>query len=53
MVQGYNFDQAGSQAVYWDDVIASAIPEPAVSALGTALTALGLGWWLRRGKRAY
>ena len=48
MIQGYNFGQAGSYSVYWDNVTASAIPEPAAGALAAALAALGLVWWRRR-----
>lgn len=31
MVQGYNFGQPASYSVYWDDVTATAIPEPAAA----------------------
>ena len=48
MVQGYNFGQAGSYSVYWDNVTVSAVPEPAASALFAALAALGLAGWRRR-----
>jgi len=48
MVQGYNFGQADSYSVYWDNVTASAVPEPATSALFAALAALGLACWRRR-----
>ena len=49
MVQGYNFSEAGSYSVNWDNVTASAIPEPAASALIAALGGLGLVVWRRRG----
>jgi hypothetical protein len=48
MVQGYNFGEADSYSVYWDNVTASAVPEPATSALVAALAALGLVGWRRR-----
>ena len=48
MVQGYNFGQADSYSVYWDNVTVSAVPEPAASALFAALAALGLAGWRRR-----
>lgn len=48
MVQGYNFGQAGGYSVYWDNVAATAIPEPGVTAAVTALAALGLAAWRRR-----
>ena len=47
MVQGYNFGQAGSYSVRWDNVSASAIPEPATSALLLALAVLGFTAWRR------
>jgi hypothetical protein len=45
MVQGYNFDQAGSYSVYWDNVIAGVAPIIANS----PLTAAGTVW--RRARR--
>jgi hypothetical protein len=50
MVQGYNFDGTGnySYSVDWDNVTASAIPEPATDALIAAVGALGLAFWRRR-----
>jgi hypothetical protein len=48
MIQGYNFSQAGSYSVYWDNVTASAIPEPATYAALAGLAALGLTCWRRR-----
>jgi len=48
MVQGYNFGQTDSYSIYWDNVTASAVPEPATSALFAALAALGLVGWRRR-----
>ena len=48
MIQGYNFGQTDSYSVYWDNVTASAVPEPATSALFAALAALGLVGWRRR-----
>lgn len=33
MIQGYNFGQAGSYSVYWDNVTATTIPEPAAGAV--------------------
>jgi hypothetical protein len=47
-LQGYNFGQAGSYSVYWDNLSATAIPEPATTALLGALAALGLAVWRRR-----
>jgi len=48
MIQGYNFGQAGSYSVYWDNVTVSAIPEPATNALIAALAAFGVVCWRRR-----
>ncbi len=48
MVQGYNFGETPGYAVYWDNVSASAIPEPATSAIIAAVAALGLVFWRRR-----
>ena len=48
MVQGYNFGEAGSYSVLWDNVTASAIPEPASTAFAAACAALGLAVWRRR-----
>ena len=48
MVQGYNFGEAGSYSVLWDNVTASAIPEPATTAIAAAIAALGLALWRRR-----
>jgi len=50
MVQGYNFGGVGnySTSVYWDNVSASAVPEPATDALVGALAVLGLAVWRRR-----
>ena len=48
MIQGYNFGQPGSYSVYWDNLTASAIPEPAAGALTASLAALGLAGWRRR-----
>lgn len=48
MVQGYNFGQAASYSVYWDNVTATAIPEPATTALIAAVAAFGVAFWLRR-----
>lgn len=48
MIQGYNFGQAGSYSVYWDNVTASAVPEPAASALAAAVATLGFVCWRRR-----
>ncbi len=46
--QGYNYGQAGSYSTYWDNASASAIPEPATTALLAACAALGLAVHLRR-----
>lgn len=48
MIQGYQFNEAGSYAVHWDNVTASAIPEPAVAALAVAVGALALALARRR-----
>jgi hypothetical protein len=48
MIQGYNFSQAASYSVYWDNAAASAIPEPATTAIIGAVAALGLAVWRRR-----
>ena len=48
MIQGYNFNAADGYSVYWDNVTASAIPEPSAGALTAALAALGLAVWRRR-----
>jgi hypothetical protein len=50
MIQGYNFDGTGdhSYSVYWDNITASAIPEPAGTVLIAATGALGLAFWRRR-----
>ena len=48
MVQGYNFGQPGSYAVYWDAVTATAIPEPATTAILAALAVLGFAAGRRR-----
>ena len=50
MVQGYNFDGTGnhSYSVDWDNVTASAIPEPATSAFIAAVGVLILAFWSRR-----
>ncbi|MDI1251186.1 MAG: hypothetical protein PSV13_20150 [Lacunisphaera sp.] len=48
IVQGANYGATGSYAVYWDNVTASAIPEPAAVALLAAVAALGLVIWHRR-----
>lgn len=52
MVQGYNFGEAGSYSVLWDNVTASAIPEPAATAFAAAIAALGLAVWRRRSAAA-
>ncbi len=50
MVQGYNFDGTGnySYSVNWDNVTASAVPEPATSAICAAVSVLTLACWSRR-----
>ncbi len=48
MIQGYNFGEAGSYSVHWDNVTASAVPEPATTALIAALVIFGLVNWRRR-----
>ncbi len=48
MIQGCNFGEAGSYSVYWDNIAASAIPEPAATVLGAGVLALGLVFWRRR-----
>jgi hypothetical protein len=48
MIQGYNFGQAGSYSVYWDNATATAVPEPATSALTIAVATLGFAFWRRR-----
>jgi hypothetical protein len=48
-LQAANFGGAG-YSVYWDNVSATAIPEPATSALLGALAVLGLAVHLRRGR---
>jgi hypothetical protein len=48
MIQGYNFGEAGSYSVYWDNLSASAIPEPATGVLAAACAALGFAYWRRR-----
>ena len=48
MIQGYNFGQAGSYSVYWDNVTATAVPEPATSALAIAVAILSFAFWRRR-----
>lgn len=47
MVQGYNYGEAGSYSVHWDNVTASAIPEPATTALLAAVAALAFTAWRR------
>ena len=51
MLQGYNYGQTDSYAVLWDNVTASAIPEPATVAVTAALAAMGFAVWRRRSKR--
>lgn len=46
MVQGYNYGQAGSYSVDWDNV--TAIPEPATSAFIAAVGVLGFAFYRRR-----
>lgn len=48
MVQGYNFGQADSYSVLWDNVSASAIPEPSTYAFIAAVSTLGFAVWRRR-----
>lgn len=52
MIQGYNFGGTGnySYSVNWDNVTATAtaIPEPATSALIAVIGVLGLVAWRRR-----
>jgi hypothetical protein len=48
MVQGYNYDLTTSYSVNWDNLNASAVPEPATSALTASLAVLGLAIWRRR-----
>jgi len=48
IIQGENYNQAGSYSVYWDNVTATAIPEPAGMAPVLALAALGAACLLRR-----
>ncbi len=50
MVQGYNYGGTGnySTAFYWDNLVATAIPEPGTSALLAAVGVLGLAVWRRR-----
>jgi hypothetical protein len=49
MIQGYNFGEAGSYSVHWDNVVASAtIPEPSAAVLAVAGAAFGLALWHRR-----
>ena len=48
MIQGYHFGEAGNYSVYWDNVTATAIPEPASGVLASALAALGFVGWRRR-----
>lgn len=48
MIQGYNFSEAGSYSVYWDNVTASAIPEPATTVLCVGLAMLGIVCFCRR-----
>ncbi|HTB63670.1 MAG TPA: hypothetical protein VK737_08775 [Opitutales bacterium] len=45
MIQGYNFGQAGSYSVDWDNV--AAIPEPATTALAGGLVVLALAGYRR------
>lgn len=49
MIQGYNFNEAGSYSVNWDNVTATAIPEPAAAALMAGFAAIGCVVW--RGRR--
>lgn len=46
--QGYNYGQAGSYSAFWDNVSATAIPEPATTVAVAALAALGFALWRRR-----
>jgi MYXO-CTERM domain-containing protein len=48
MIQGYNFGQAGSTTVYWDNVSASSVPEPATATTVAALAVLGFAHRRRR-----
>jgi len=48
MVQGYNFGEAAGYSVHWDNVSASAVPEPGTYALLAGASALGIAWWKRR-----
>lgn len=48
MIQGYNFGETGSYSVYWDNVTASAIPEPATAVLAAGLAVLGIAALRRR-----
>jgi hypothetical protein len=48
MIQGYNFSETGGYSVHWDNVTATAIPEPATTVLLAAVMALGGVIWRRR-----
>lgn len=48
MIQGYNFGEAGSYSVYWDNVTAQAIPEPAVVSCLAGIAALAFVFLRRR-----
>jgi hypothetical protein len=48
MVQGYNFGEAAGYSVHWDNVTASAIPEPATTTLLVAAAGLAFAAWRHR-----
>jgi hypothetical protein len=48
MIQGYNFGQSVAYSIYWDNLTATAIPEPAAMTALVAVAALGLAGWRRR-----